>query len=361
MRNFLLVNYVLSVLLLVVPAWADQPSARTASALAALPDGSLLLFGGLDEEGNVLGDTWVFSPSKGEAWIELFPTDAPAPRHGHRMIALPDGTVMMFGGENVQAELMNDLHHFTNSMWESEDTTGPLPPVRADCAMWPNGSLTYIFGGRGESGDLDDLWAYDPDAGTWAQKASASNPAAGAAVGAAATLVYVLGYSGTTPMYAYENDQWFDMPFGHEDLILRTMAANAGNDCHASLYGGTSLLKDGAVLDDAWLFDFETAVYTQLADLPFAVTGAAAAIVGEGTEEMVFLFGGELTDGSLNDTLLAYNVLTDDWDEPDVTDDDDDDDDDSADDDDNDNDDNDDNDDAVTDDDDDDNDDGCGC
>ncbi len=327
MRNVLSAICTLCALLAVAPALADQPCARASHAMAPLSDDSVLLFGGLDDAGNTLGDTWVFSPDKGGAWIELTFADGPEDRCGHHMVPLPDGTVMMFGGEDVQANLMNDLHHFTYSMWESETPTGPLPPARRDHAMWAHDSVIYVFGGRGEAGDLNDLWAYDPAADIWEQKASAANPATGAAVGIAATLVYVLGYSESTPMYAYETNQWYEMPFGHDDLILRTMAANAGNDYHAWFFGGASILKNGAVLGDSWLFNFETAEFTQLADLPYPVTGAVASLVGDGASEKVFLFGGELAGGALSDILFSYDTTENTWDESEVSDDDEDDDD----------------------------------
>ncbi|MCZ7586889.1 MAG: hypothetical protein M5R36_28060 [Deltaproteobacteria bacterium] len=361
MRAYLIAICTTWALFMALPAFAEQPSPRTGTAMAPLPDGSLLLFGGLDEEGNALGDTWIYSTAKDSNWYTIQPPNPPDPRNGHTMVTLLDGSVMLFGGENIQAELMNDLHRFTNNVWEAETPSGPLPPLRRDHAMWANGSLAYIFGGRGEIGDLNDLWAYDPAAETWEQKASAANPAAGVGVGAAATAVYILGQTETTPMYAYETDEWYDMPFGHDDLIQRKKAANVWSNYEAWIFGGISFFKDGTVLGDAWLFDYESGDFAQLADLPFPVTGAAAAIVGEANAETVFLFGGELADGTLSDTLLSYDTTTDAWDEPDVIDDDDDDDDAGDDDDDGADDDVDDG--AADDDDDNDDDDGgcCGC
>ncbi len=46
----------------VVLEMAYSPVPRTGHAMAMLPDGRVLLFGGQDADGNALGDTWLFVP-----------------------------------------------------------------------------------------------------------------------------------------------------------------------------------------------------------------------------------------------------------------------------------------------------------
>ena len=40
------------------------PPPRSEHAMVTLPDGRLLMFGGMDENGNVLNDTWIFGPTE---------------------------------------------------------------------------------------------------------------------------------------------------------------------------------------------------------------------------------------------------------------------------------------------------------
>lgn len=44
---------------------ANPPEARTNHSLAVLPNGQILLFGGQNSNNNVLGDTWLFTPPQG--------------------------------------------------------------------------------------------------------------------------------------------------------------------------------------------------------------------------------------------------------------------------------------------------------
>ncbi|MCZ7584923.1 MAG: hypothetical protein M5R36_17195 [Deltaproteobacteria bacterium] len=327
MKSFILA---MSLLVLVLgtagPTLGETPSARTGHAMAALPDGSVLLFGGKDGDGNVLGDTWIFSGAKDGGWDNAAPPNAPEARHGHKMVTLPDGKVMLFGGENINAELQNDLHKFENNGWHPTAPSTASPPGRRDHLAWTDGQKLYVSGGRTASETLSDLWEYDFASNAWTQRADAPHPIAGAAVGSTEYTAYVTGYADDTPIYSYASDAWYDMPYDPNGMALRTMAANTQSNYFAFIFGGFSIVKDGDVLGDAWTFDFTTKEYVQRADLPFPVAGAAAALIGSKAGETMLIFGGELGDGNLSDATLYYDSSADTWEDAGADDDDDDDD-----------------------------------
>jgi Galactose oxidase, central domain len=48
---------------------APQPTSRDFAGMVDLPDGRLLLFGGLDAGEKRLEDTWIFDPAKCARWL----------------------------------------------------------------------------------------------------------------------------------------------------------------------------------------------------------------------------------------------------------------------------------------------------
>jgi len=105
-----------------------------------------------------------------ETWA---PTEENAPqRAGHSMVQLSDGRVMMFGGEDENADLFNDLHVFQDNEWNEVVINGSVPPERKDHAAWlETDDKMYVFGGLGENHQLmNDLWSYDPAANAWTEE-----------------------------------------------------------------------------------------------------------------------------------------------------------------------------------------------
>jgi GH35 family endo-1,4-beta-xylanase len=74
------------------------PAARSQGTLAYASSGNAqapILFGGVNAGGALLQDTWSFD---GAGWATAAPAGQPPARHGAAMAAGPNGTVVMFGG-----------------------------------------------------------------------------------------------------------------------------------------------------------------------------------------------------------------------------------------------------------------------
>ena len=202
-----------------------------------------------------------FSSIYAQEWQPIEPPDPPDARQGHSMVTLPDGRVFLFGGEDHQGSLFNDLYAFENNGWAKMTPNNSPPPARKDHQAWTRADLMYIYGGEGENGALDDLWSYNVTTNTWQQE-EISGPRPPARHGQATT----------------------QLPTGSVLIVAGTGA-------------------DGTPLKDCWRLNTDN-TYTQLQDPPYAYTGHRTVLSPDG--EWLYVFG---RPGSLG----IYRVLYDRW------------------------------------------------
>jgi PGF-pre-PGF domain-containing protein len=83
----------------------DLWTARYAHTSVAMPDGSIVLMGGMDSRGR-LNDTWR-STDGGTTWTRQTEHAGWTARSGHTSVALPDGSIVLIGGMDSRG-LLND-------------------------------------------------------------------------------------------------------------------------------------------------------------------------------------------------------------------------------------------------------------
>ena len=130
--------------------------------------GSMILYGGCSSGVGPCpqGDTWAFNAAS-NTWTELNPGNndaAPAARSNPALIAADNGAVWVFGGKTSSGA--------SNDLWLLDSVTGIWTPINAvnapaarsshDAAYDVTGGRIFVFGGRGDSGNMNDLWAYTP-------------------------------------------------------------------------------------------------------------------------------------------------------------------------------------------------------
>ncbi|MGE0707781.1 MAG: protein kinase [Planctomycetota bacterium] len=160
-----------------VPVEGARPPARSHAGLVALPGDGLLLFGGRDGRGTLLGDTWRFD---GRGWTELHPAPAPEARRNHAMAFDPDrGAVVLFGGMALRGRLFDDTWELEGETWSRREVALSPPPRRAPGGMTydPRLKAVLLFGGNGEGQrKLADTWTFDGH--TWREHPSVAAPGA---------------------------------------------------------------------------------------------------------------------------------------------------------------------------------------
>jgi len=158
------------------------------------------------------------------------------PRHGHSMVTLSDDRVVMFGGEDENADLFNDLNIYQDNDWDLVEPNNDPPEARRDHDGWVYDGKMYIKGGIGENQQLlNDLWSYDPHANIW-EEIFTPDPKPGPRTGEASVvsedgIVIITGGEAPVenqnpdePLQTYElNDTWvYDIEANnykqHEDV-----------------------------------------------------------------------------------------------------------------------------------------------
>jgi len=134
---------------------ASGPSARRNAAMAEIDvwnvaRDQLILHGGRDAQGNILSDTWSFSPRFG-TWT-LLPPGGPA-RAEHAMFFDDDSDQLYMTGGVGPAGLANDLWRFDGLQWFDMSTAvGPLPVRAAAATLDPVRHRILVVGGATSTG-----------------------------------------------------------------------------------------------------------------------------------------------------------------------------------------------------------------
>lgn len=108
-----------------------------------------------------LNDTWLFDTTA-KAWREVLSEVKPAGRQHHSLVEVTGrDRFILYGGEDASQTARDDiwLLDLATGTWSLADSE-LKPPARFNhSAVWiPSRSAMLIFGGRNETGGLDDLW-----------------------------------------------------------------------------------------------------------------------------------------------------------------------------------------------------------
>ncbi len=272
--------------------------------------GRLVVFGGEDELGNVIGDTWELA---GGHWQAFTPTLPPTARRGATMaFDAARGVTVLFGGEdNIVGELA-DTWTWNGSDW-TKLTPADSPPKRKDAAMAydPVRGRMVLFGGYAYqsvgTGVRDDTWEWD---GTnWKEVVPATRPTARVDADAAwdpirRRVVLVLGdddylsEQSIRETWEWDGVTWTKVASAPPSRSFAAVAWNAPRG-RLQLFGGETI-RTG--LSDTW--ELTAAGWTQVVPLalPAGRWGHSMTTSPDGTG--VIAFAG---------SLAVQNVTADIW------------------------------------------------
>jgi hypothetical protein len=149
-------------------AWANVtapgPSARQGAAMAYDPlRDRILLFGGKDDAGTVLGDTWQWN-TVAKTWTQLTLSPSPPARVGSRMVYdVANDRFVLQGGLSSISVLLSDTWRWdpVSGAWSNlmpGAGAGFSPRVYHGLVYNTTNGRVTIFGGLGPSAYLNDLW-----------------------------------------------------------------------------------------------------------------------------------------------------------------------------------------------------------
>lgn len=168
---------------------APWPS-RWGHAAVALPEGTMLLCGGMGGNGKELGDVWR-SALDGSNWTRLT-LEAPwCARVGHRLVALQGGaeSCLVLGGRGPGGIAMRDawLSATGGESWQLICGEAPWPARSSFGAVCLASGRLLVAGGLGESGGLlNDVWSSEDRGLSWQQATATASWPARQALGLAA-------------------------------------------------------------------------------------------------------------------------------------------------------------------------------
>ena len=251
------------------------------------------------------GNAWT------DEWAPIVPPNSPTVREGHGMLTLPDGRVMLFGGEDAEGNLFDDLHAFEEEGWNRVTPANAPPPARRDYGAWVYDEVMYIYGGQGTGGVLNDTWKYSPTANTWTEIPDAGGDRPVARQGHTCTATsdggaLILG--GKDAAGNYLNELW-RRNTDNTYMKLKPPGYHLSNHC-ANLVENERLIVIGK-FGFVGIYNISTNEWKVIPGGP-PVSGYARSvqIVNAAGENIIFIFGGLDGYGNQSSAVYEYNVLT---------------------------------------------------
>ncbi len=304
-----------------LPPAASMGTARAAPMAASLPDGRVLVFGGIDTSNTVLRTSEVYDPRSGSwnagpkalagqaegvastlldgrvlftggagaqsttsAFVLFGPTGTggltggsmPTARAFHTATVMSDGRVLVAGGE-VDGSLRiasADIFDPQSNKWT---TTGSMAQPRSGAmsALLPDGRV-IVVGGLGATTPLASSEIYDPQTGTWSSGPSMSTPRdSGAIVTLPSRKLLVVGGAQSTSAEVLDPSTMTWSPTGDQPGVIASQRMTLLPDGQVLSVGfaqsggpSTALYDPASGSWTAWLPTHQERSFAAMATLP---------------------------------------------------------------------------------------------
>lgn len=265
------------------------------------------------------------TPSLG-SWVERTDVAAgPSAREDHTWTVNGDGTIAyLFGGRGANGA-SDELWAFdlASDSWSqlTQAVDTPIPAARfGHTATWVPGVGLVIWSGQGNSGFFDDIWAWKTSTSSWLELASlGAVPAARygscASLGPDGELWISHGFTEDTGRFADTGSYDFDAgSWTDHTPVDGVPVERCLHDCFWSSESGRLILYGGqttgvAALGDVWAYDPASDAWTQGAS-PDTPARQLYALAADGAGGTVF-GGGSIDGGFLADMwMIDSQTLT---------------------------------------------------
>jgi hypothetical protein len=309
----------LSIPALLAQNWNSQlptlsPSPRDGAAMVYDPvHHQTLLFGGEDNTGTILADTWVYN---GTNWTHLQPATSPTPRLWHGMaFDAAHGTIVLFGGcpnTTCSPAYLGDTWLWNGTTWALQTGLEQSPGPRLSPAMAYSGTTTnsgvVLFGGSSAPNTaLQDMWIWNGTA--WytpeVQPATARVCASMSYDTSTQELIMFGGDNGTTLL----NDIWrfngttWSSPNPAQPLPLPRSTQGQVYDPVRQV----SVVFGGGGLSDTWLWNDRAGTWTNETTTNTPAGRFYVNLAYDIQNSDAVLFGGQATTG------VSSSDLADTW------------------------------------------------
>lgn len=202
--------------------WTKTGSLNTARSFhtaTLLPNGQVLVAGGIDAAGNRLASAELYNPATGKWTVTGSMATA---RSGHTATLLPNGEVLVAGGSFsvsiagiVSYTATAELYNPSTGQWTA---TGSMTTPRSayGATLLQNGQV-LVAGGINTNGTLASAELYNPSTGAWTATGSMNDARATHATLLQSGQVLMAGGNGNTAEL-YSNGRWTltsSMKFSH--------------------------------------------------------------------------------------------------------------------------------------------------
>ncbi len=226
---------------------------------------TVVLFGGKDSSGQMPADVWELPASNPGAWICIDAT-GPEGRAGHGMWhAFPDSGTILFGGINQAGQYLNDTWIWNGTSWTKIDSTGPSPRAYFGYTYDLNQRKVILFGGIGNDSVYGDTWEWD-FANGWQRRTAIGPPPR-----FMSEMAYRLRYPASSCVlfggqaaydstiyndtWQWDGDAWSQLQITGDSPYARIGHAIGYNYEDVYLFGGQASNSLETVFRDTWQFD----------------------------------------------------------------------------------------------------------
>lgn len=266
--------------------------------------------------------------SAAQTWVNLTPMQGEAPAPRTNATAIYDAAnhrMIVFGGRGTSGDF-NDVWVFdltTNTWANLTPATGAAPdPRRTPSGVYdPDQQKMIMWSGQG-SGFFNDVWGFDLTTATWTAYAP-PDPKPNTRYGVASVFDPVakqlVTFAGFTDAGRFEDTWGFD-PATDTWTELTPATGNPGRRClHSASYDAMNhrmIMYGGqrtGALDDIWALDLNTNTWADLTPAERPAGRYFAAHIYDALNHRALLFGGNRSAGGRTNEVWAFDLNTNTW------------------------------------------------